>query len=84
MIFCCSGCSKQTNKVTVLKKFPVDNLNEIITQSGVEIVKNISSDGNGSLRIIAKKPAIIRLFEVGDIDVEDARMIYLLGFAFRI
>ena len=76
MIFVAGGCSKQSNKVTVLKEFPVDNLNEIITQSGVGIVKNVSSDGNGSLRIVAKEPTIVRLFEVDDIDVDDARLIY--------
>ncbi len=76
MIFVAGGCSKQSDKVTVLKKFPVDNLNEIITQSGVGIVKDVSSDGNGSLRIIAKEPSIVRLFEVNDIDIEDARLIY--------
>ena len=76
MIFVAGGCSKQSNKVTVLKEFPVDNLNEIITQSGVGIVKNVSSDGNGSLRIIAKEPSIVRLFEVNDIDIEDARLTY--------
>jgi len=76
MIFALGGCSKQSNKVTVLKEFPVDNLNEIITQSGVGIVKNVSSDGNGSLRIVAKEPTIVRLFEVDDIDVDDARLIY--------
>lgn len=76
MIFVAVGCSKQSNKVTVLKEFPVDNLNEIITQSGVGIVKNVSSDGNGSLRIVAKEPTIVRLFEVDDIDIDDARLIY--------
>ncbi len=76
MIFVAGGCSKQSNKVTVLKEFPVDNLNEITTQSGVGIVKNVSSDGNGSLRIVAKEPTIVRLFEVDDIDVDDARLIY--------
>jgi len=78
MIFVAGGCSKQSNKVTVLKEFPVDNLNEIITQSGVGIVKNVSSDGNGSLRIVAKEPTIVRLFEVDDIDVDDARLICLI------
>ena len=76
MIFALGGCSKQSDKVTVLKKFPVDNLSEVITESNVDIVKNISSDGNGSLRIVAKEPTIVRLFEVYDIDIEDARLIY--------
>ncbi|GAG06163.1 unnamed protein product, partial [marine sediment metagenome] len=30
----------------------------------------------GSLRITATEPTVVRLFEIGDIDVEDARLIY--------
>ncbi len=76
MIFVAGGCSKQSNKATVLKRFPIDNMNEIITQSGVDIVKDVSSDGNGSLRVIAKEPSIVRLLDVNDVDIEDARLIY--------
>jgi hypothetical protein len=36
----------------------------------VEIDKGVSSDGNGSLRITATGPTVVRLFETGDIDVE--------------
>ena len=48
----------------------------IITRSGVGIDRDISSDGNGSLRITSTKPTVVRLFEIGDIDVEKARLIY--------
>jgi hypothetical protein len=48
----------------------------IITQSGVEIDKGISSDVNGSLKITATGPTVVRLFELGDIDIENARLIY--------
>jgi hypothetical protein len=48
----------------------------VITQSGVEIDKNISSDGKGSLRITASEPAVVRLFEVRDLPIEEARLIY--------
>jgi hypothetical protein len=48
----------------------------IITQGGVAIDKEISSDGNGSLRISSTEPRVIRLFEVGDVDIENARLIY--------
>jgi len=48
----------------------------IITRSGVRIDKDISSDGNGSLRITSIKPTVIRLFETGNIDAENARLIY--------
>lgn len=70
------GCSKASKEVIELKRFPVDTMEGIITQSGVEIDKGISSDGNGSLKIIATGPTVVRLFELGDIDIENARLIY--------
>jgi hypothetical protein len=76
MIFVSGGCSKRSDKVTVLKKYPIDDINEIITKTGVEIDEDVSADGNGSLRIKAKEPAIISLFRVNDISVDDARLIY--------
>ena len=62
--------------VTELKHFRLDSTEGLITQSNVQIDRQISSDGNGSLRIEATEPATIRLFETGDIDVENARLIY--------
>lgn len=63
-------------EVTELKRFPLDSTEELIAQTDVQIDKQISSDGNGSLRIDAAKPTTIRLFETGDIDIENARLIY--------
>lgn len=70
------GCSTNRVAVAELKHFPVDDLEGIITQTDVGIDKNISRDGNGSLRIIATEPKIIRLYETGDIDLENARLTY--------
>jgi len=76
MIFVVVGCSKPSKQVAELKRFPIDNLEEIITQSDVQIDKEISSDGNGSLRITTTKFTVVRLFEIEDIDIENARLIY--------
>jgi hypothetical protein len=62
--------------ISELKHYSLDTTEGILTQSGVTIDKKISSDGNGSLRIEATEPTTIRLFETGDIDIEDARLIY--------
>jgi hypothetical protein len=59
-----------------LKRFPLDDMEGLITQTDVQIDKGISSDGNGSLRIEATEPTTVRLFETGDIDIEDARLVY--------
>lgn len=76
LIVVLAGCSKPSQEVVELKRFPIDSLEGIITQSGVQFDKEVSSDGNGSLKITAAEPTVVRLFELGDIDVENARLIY--------
>jgi len=76
MILVGVSCSKPPQQVSELKRFPIESLEGVIAQSGLQFDKEISSDGNGSLRITATEPTVARLFEVGDIDVEDARLIY--------
>lgn len=58
------------------RSFPLDSTEGLITQTGIQIDNEISNDGNGSLRIDAIEPTTIRLFETGDIDIENARLIY--------
>ena len=62
--------------VAELKHFPLDSLEGVLTRTGVELDSKVSYDGNGSLKITAAGPAVVRLFETGDIDVENARLIY--------
>jgi hypothetical protein len=76
LIFISAGCSKPRQEVVELKQFPIDSLEGIIKQYGVQLDKEVSSDGNGSLKIIATGPTSVRLFELGDVDVENARLIY--------
>lgn len=70
------GCSQPVKEVTEIHHFPIDNLENIISRSGVELDKEISSDGNGSLKITVEEPTVVRLFEIADIDVDNARLIY--------
>ena len=76
MILAAAGCSQSSNEVTELQHFPVDNPEGIITRSGVLIDQQISSDGEGSLKVVAAAPMVVRLFETGDIDIENGRLIY--------
>ncbi len=71
-----AGCSQAPIQVAELHHFPLDSMEGIITQSGVEIDRQVSSDGNGALRVIFSEPTVVRLFEVEDIDLENARLIY--------
>lgn len=56
--------------------FSISNVEEIITQSGVEIDRDISSDGNGSLLISTKEPITVELFELDDKDFGNQRLTY--------
>jgi hypothetical protein len=77
LVFGLVSCSKSEEQtVEEIKHYSVDNLDGIITRSGVEVDEEVSSDGNGSLKITTKGPVVIRLFETGDVDVEDARLTY--------
>lgn len=76
MILSLVSCSKPTQQVIELKSFPIDSLEGIITQSGVQIDKQVSSDAKGSLKVTATEPTVVRLFETGDIEIENARLIY--------
>lgn len=69
-------CGRQPVQIAELKHFPVDNLDGIITISNIEIDKEISSDGNGAIRISAPESTTVRLFEAGNIDIENARLVY--------
>lgn len=70
------SCSKISEPVTQLKHYPIESLDGLITKTDVTIDKQISSDGNGSLRITAGQPTTVRLYETGDIDIENARLTY--------
>ena len=74
-IFLC-GCSKPSLPVTELKQYPVESMEGLITQTDVVLDNQVTSDGTGSLRITVTKPTTVRLYETGDIDVEDARLTY--------
>jgi hypothetical protein len=52
-----------------LKHYPLSNMEGVISQSDVSV-------DNGALKIVADKPVVVRLFETGNLGVEDARLIY--------
>ncbi|HET6441461.1 MAG TPA: hypothetical protein VFH53_03715 [Phycisphaerae bacterium] len=70
-----AGCGKGPQPVE-LKAYPLNGLEGVVTQTGIEVDKAVSSDGRGSLRIKATEPTVVHLFEAGDLDVENARLIY--------
>ena len=74
--FSVAACSESSQEVVELKRFPVDSLDGIITQTGIGFDNEISSDRKGSLRITVAESTVIRLFEISDISLENARLLY--------
>jgi hypothetical protein len=72
----CGGGGQGATDVKEIARLPVDVLTGIITQSDVAIDPEVSVDGQGSLRVTATAPTTVRLYEMGDVDVENARLIY--------
>ena len=56
--------------------FPISDIGEIITQSGVGIDREITTDGNGSLIISTKEPITVELFELDDKELGNKRLTY--------
>jgi hypothetical protein len=69
------SCNIQTEK-SELEYFPVDDLNGIISQSEVQLDKNISDDGNGSIKIETSKPITVQLYTIDNIEVDNTQIVY--------
>jgi hypothetical protein len=69
------SCNVQPEK-NQLEYYPMNDLKGIVTQSGIQLDKNISDDGNGSIKITADKPLVIQLYSVDDVKVDDTQVVY--------
>ncbi|UCH83726.1 MAG: hypothetical protein JSW50_14955 [Candidatus Latescibacterota bacterium] len=70
------GCARRADETVELKHYPITSANEVLTKTNIALDTDVTNDGNGSLTITAEKPSTYRLFETGDIDIENARLIY--------
>jgi len=70
------GAASAAAQAMELKRFPLNDVAEILTRSGVELDPALSADGGGSLKVIATEPTVVHLVETGDLDVENARLLY--------
>jgi hypothetical protein len=71
-----SGCTPSSDDYVEIKHFPVDNFDGLVSMSDVALDTEISYDGNGSLRVTATEPTTVLLYESGDIDLDNAILIY--------
>ena len=70
------SCSPPVVSEEVLFQSPLSDPSDVLTRSGVELDTQITSDGNGSIKIVAGQPTTVRLFEVDEIEIADARLVY--------
>lgn len=70
------GCPDKSANIVELKHYPLDSTDGLITQSDVKADPQISSDQKGSVRITVTQTKTVQLYEIRDIDIEDARLIY--------
>jgi hypothetical protein len=59
-----------------LKRFPTDSLGGLEGTNGVRLDKKITKDGNGSISIRAREPGTYELINAGDIDIEEAQLVF--------
>ena len=79
MVLALSACtrSQQSPAAPVeLKHFALDDLAGVRATTGVTLDSHTSADGKGSLRIDAAQPMTVPLFEVTDVSIENATLIY--------
>jgi hypothetical protein len=66
------GAAEETD----LQRFPIDSLDGLISIAGVKLDRAVTVDANGSLELTAQHPTTFRLYETGDLDVEEAMIFY--------
>lgn len=70
------ACAPAADPEQVLLEMPLDSLDEVLTKSGVTVDAGITTDGRGSIRMEVSQPTTIRIAEIEDLSLENARLIY--------
>jgi len=59
-----------------VKHFALNSVEDVRATTGVSFDRQTSSVGKGSIRVDAAEPMIVPLFEVADVSIENAVLIY--------
>lgn len=70
-----ASCSRPATEERVFHD-AVSDIKGVLPGAEVEFDATTSSDGNGSIKISASDSTTVRLYQLGDVDVENARLIY--------
>ena len=72
----CTSSGQVPTSAVELKHFPLDSLEGVRATTGVSFDPKISADGKGSLRVDANQQMTVPLFEVTDVSIENATLLY--------
>jgi hypothetical protein len=76
LILLFSACSDKKSELISLKKFQLDNTENILANDLIVLDSSVTSNGTVSIRIETERPITVPLFRVENIDIENARLIY--------
>jgi len=65
----------ESPKPELIKSWPLDSAEGVLDAEKVELDKDVTNDGHGSLRITAEKNTRVSLYQT-EVDLEDAQLIY--------
>ena len=76
MVVIVSSCTSADREPQLIAAFPADGLHGLVDTTSVYYDEQVSSDGDGSLRVTSDEPFSAHLYELDDVDVENAMLIY--------
>jgi hypothetical protein len=76
MVACKAPTRQEASPPVELKHFPLNDLEGVRATTGVTFDPNISTDGKGSLRADSDGQLLVPLFEITDVNVDNAALIY--------
>jgi hypothetical protein len=71
-----TGCQRTATVTNQLLRYPIDDMENLIFQPGMDLDRTQSFDGLGSLRIFTVDSATFRLYEIDSINVENTHLTY--------
>ena len=72
----CTYSQSNSAQPVELRHFAINSLADIRATTGVSFDRQTSSDGKGAIRVDADGPMVVPLFEVSDISIENAVLVY--------
>ncbi len=71
-----AGCAKREAESNDIRHYSMDTTEGIISLDNISIDPSIKVHGTSSLKITVSDSMTVRLYETGEIDVENARLLY--------